>query len=178
VVRRRMTIKRLDPWSMLKFGAVASVVTFAIAMLVAGVIWFIIDRLQLVDQICGIAIDVGFTSCGVESGNVFRALALLGGMGVIVLTAVLVFSAFLYNLIADLTGGLTIGVLEETAPPVRSAAASQQTPTTSGMTRQPPARTPSPGPVRPSQDTREQPVRPPATTGRQPSQGEDLFHES
>jgi hypothetical protein len=122
VVRRRMTIKRLDPWSVLKFGAVANIVLFAILMLVAGVIWYIIDQLQLVDQACDIATDVGFTSCGVNAGNLFRALALLGGMGVIVGTAVLVFWSFLYNLISDLTGGIAIHVLEEGAP-ARSAGA-------------------------------------------------------
>lgn len=113
MARRRMTVKRLDPWSVLKFGAVANVVVFAILMLVAGIIWFIVDRLQLVDQVCGIATDVGFTSCGINAPNLFRALSLLGAMGVVVFTAVLVFAAFLYNLISDLTGGLTIGVVEE-----------------------------------------------------------------
>ncbi len=113
MVRRRLTIKRLDPWSVLKFGAVANVVLFVIFMLVAAVVWFIIDRLQIVDQVCEIALDVGFTSCGVNAGNLFQALALLGGMWVIVQTAVLVFFAFLHNLIADLTGGLVIGIIED-----------------------------------------------------------------
>ncbi len=113
MARRRMTIKRLDPWSVLKFGAFASVVLYAVFLLVAGGVWFIIDRLQLVDQACDIALDVGFTSCGVNAGNLFQVLALLGGMWVIVQTAILVFLAFLYNLIADLTGGLVIGVVDD-----------------------------------------------------------------
>jgi len=113
VARRRMTIKRLDPWSVLKFGAFASLVLYAVFLLVAGVVWFIIDRLQLVDQACDIALDVGFTSCGVNAGNLFQVLALLGGMWVIVQTAILVFLAFLYNLIADLTGGIVIGVVDD-----------------------------------------------------------------
>ena len=126
VARRRMTIKRLDPWSVLKFGAFASVVLYAIFLLVAGVVWFIIDRLQLVDQACDIALDVGFTSCGVNAGNLFQVLALLGGMWVIIQTAVLVFLAFLHNLIADLTGGLVIGVVDDASegtPSPRTAGA-------------------------------------------------------
>jgi len=115
VARRRMTIKRLDPWSVLKFGAFASVVLYAVFLLVAGVVWFIIDRLQLVDQACEIALDIGFTSCGVNAGNLFQVLALLGAMWVIVQTAILVFLAFLHNLIADLTGGLVIGVIDDGA---------------------------------------------------------------
>jgi len=117
-----MTIKRLDPWSVLKFGAFASVVLYAVFLLVAGVVWFIVDRLQLVDQACDIALDVGFTSCGVNAGNLFQVLALLGGMSVIVQTAILVFLAFLHNLIADLTGGLVIGVIDDGAADATSAA--------------------------------------------------------
>jgi hypothetical protein len=125
VPRRRMTVKRLDPWSVLKFGAFANVVLYAVFLLVAGVVWFIIDRLQLVDQACEIALDIGFTSCGVNAGNLFQVLALLGGMWVIVQTAILVFLAFLHNLIADLTGGLVIGVIDDGAsdasPAMRNA---------------------------------------------------------
>jgi hypothetical protein len=132
VVRRRLTVRRLDPWSVLKFGAVANLALLAIGLLVAGVVWFVIDRLALVDQACSIALDVGFTECGINAGNLFRALILLGLLWVVVQTAVLVFLAFLYNLIADLTGGLTIGVIDDTpgaaargeAPPRRVTTAS------------------------------------------------------
>jgi hypothetical protein len=114
VVRRRLTVRRLDPWSVLKFGAVANLALLAIGLLVAGVVWFVIDRLELVDQACAIALDVGFTQCGINAGNLFRALILLGLLWVVVQTAVLVFLAFLHNLIADLTGGLAIGVIDDT----------------------------------------------------------------
>jgi hypothetical protein len=172
VIRRRMTVKRLDPWSVLKFGAVANVVLFAILMLVAGVIWFIVDRLQLVDQVCGIATDVGFTSCGINAGNLFSALGLLGGMGVIVQTAILVFFAFLYNLIADLTGGLTIGVVEDT-PPARASTTSSRTITSAST------------PPRPSNDGvgSTQAQRPPTPqrsrepAGQRRPDGDELFTE-
>jgi hypothetical protein len=114
VVRRRLIVRRLDPWSVLKFGAVANLALLAIGLLVAGVVWFVIDRLALVDQACSIALDVGFTQCGINAGNLFRALILLGLLWMVVQTAVLVFLAFLHNLIADLTGGLAIGVIDDT----------------------------------------------------------------
>jgi hypothetical protein len=114
VVRRRLTLKRVDPWSVLKFGFVANLVLLAVFLLVAGVVWFIIERLALVEQACAIATDVGFTQCGVNFGNLFRALILLGLLWVVVQTAVLVFLSFLYNLIADLTGGLTVTMYDST----------------------------------------------------------------
>lgn len=114
MVRRRLTLKRIDPWSVLKFGAILNVAFLAIGLLIAGVIWFVIDRLNLVDQVCGIAADVGFTNCGLEPGPAFRVLVLLGLLWVVVQTAVLVFLAFLHNLIADLTGGLAFTMIDDT----------------------------------------------------------------
>jgi hypothetical protein len=122
VARRRLTVRRIDPWSVLKFGAVANVALLIIGLLVVGVVFFIIDRLGLVDQVCSIVLDVGFEACGVNAGNLFRAIALLGLLGVVIQTAVLVFLSFLHNLIADLTGGLTLSVLDDTPAPGARAA--------------------------------------------------------
>ena len=113
MVRRRLTIKRIDPWSVLKFGLVANVALLAVFVLAMGVVWFIVDRLELVEQICGIAADVGFSTCGINGGNLFRAMVLLGSLWTVIQTAVLVFLAFLHNLIADLTGGLVVGVVDD-----------------------------------------------------------------
>lgn len=141
MARRRLTIKRLDPWSVLKFGAVVNVAVLAIVLLVVGVIFFFVDRLGLIDQACDIARDVGFTACGLNIGNLFRAVALLGLLATIVQTAVLVFLAFLHNLIADLTGGLTISVIDDGPTQVRPAPATAATTTggtsTSGSGRPP-----------------------------------------
>ncbi len=127
MVRRRLTLKRLDPWSVLKFGFVANVVLLVMFLLVAVVVWFIVDRLAIVDQICEIALDVGFTQCGVNFGNLFRALLLLGLLWVVVQTAVLVFFSFLHNLLADLTGGLTVTVTDTTPGAARESAQSSRT---------------------------------------------------
>ncbi len=122
MARRTLTIKRIDPWSVLKFGSLANVAFMAIFLLAMGVVWFMVDRLGIVDQICGIATDVGFTQCGINAGNMFRALIMLGMLWVVVQTAVLVFMAFLHNLIADLTGGLVVGVVDEGGVAVAGAA--------------------------------------------------------
>jgi hypothetical protein len=130
VARRRLNVRRIDPWSVLKFGAVANIVLLLIGLLVVGVVFYIIERIGLVDQVCEMVIEVGFQECGVNAGNLFRAIALLGLLGVVILTAVLVFLAFLHNLIADLTGGLSFTVLDDTPTeprPVTVAATSTAT---------------------------------------------------
>ncbi len=183
MVRRRLTIKRIDPWSVLKFGAVLNLAMLAIGLLVAYAMWFVIERLNLIDQVCGIATDVGFTQCGVNAGNLFRSLVLLGLLWVVVQTAVLVFLSFLHNLIADLTGGLAVSVIDDTP----GAAARGETPRPAVTAATPPrtataeARDAAP---RPRQGPEAQPgERPDATREHRPvpsgrvdsSSGDDLF---
>lgn len=142
MARRRLTVKRIDPWSVLKFGAVVNLAIFAILMLVVGVVLFIVDRLGLIAQVCEIARDVGFTACGLNLGNLFRAVALLGLLAMIIQTAVLVFASFLHNLIADLTGGLTVSVIDDSPVVGRPEAAgsgdtTSRGPSTAGTGRPP-----------------------------------------
>ena len=130
MVRRRLTLKRIDPWSVLKFGFVANLSLLAIGMLGFAVVWFFIERLRLIDKVCEIAIEMGFTACGINGGNLFRALFLLGLLGVVIQTGLMVFLAFLFNLIADLVGGLTFSFIDETP----GAAARGDVPASSGRT--------------------------------------------
>jgi hypothetical protein len=187
VARRRMAIKRLDPWSVLKFGAVANLVLLAIFLLVMGVVWFIVDRLELVEQACEIALEVGFSSCAVEASGLFQALLLLGLLWAVIQTAVLVFLAFLHNLIADLTGGLVLGVVDDT--PVRTdtgnarvAQAAASGPVSGPISRPPtPARPDHPSTTQPQQGlpVPEDPAVP-RSVGEGPAHGGDgdeLFAE-
>lgn len=154
MVRRRLTLKRIDPWSVLKFGFVLNVVLLVMFLLVAMAVWFIIDRLAIVDQLCDIALDVGFTQCGVNFGNLFRALVLLGLLWVVVQTAVLVFLSFLHNLLADLTGGLAVTV-NDTTPGAAARGETTRQPSAMGSTaraetsRTPPSSSPGRPPVPP-----------------------------
>ncbi len=113
MARRRLTLKRIDPWSVLKFGFVANLAFLAISLLGLAIVWFFVQRLGLIDKVCTMAQDLAFENCGVDGGNLFRATFLLGLLGTVVQTGVWVFLAFLYNLIADLVGGLSFTYLDE-----------------------------------------------------------------
>lgn len=113
--KRKLTLKRLDPWSVLKFGLVANTVGLAILLVASRIVWYFITRLDLIGQVCETAgkVAVDLESCGIDGGALFKQVLLVGVMGVVVATGVQVFVAFLYNLIADLTGGLTFTFFDD-----------------------------------------------------------------
>ena len=127
MVRRRMTLKRIDPWSVLKVGFVANLALLAIGLLGGAVMWFFVRRLELIEKVCGMALEVGFSSCSVDGGNLFRAVLLLGLLWVVVQTGLLVFWAFLANLISDLTGGLRFTFTDDTPTGTTRSASGRST---------------------------------------------------
>lgn len=163
MARRRMTIKHLDPFSVLRFGAIANAALFGVGLVLAAVVWLLINRLGLIDRSCDIASDVGFADCGLSAGTYFLTVILLGLLWVVVQTAVLVFLAFLHNLIADLTGGVIIGIVVDGGPegaarrPAPPAAAPAPRPVAGGVP--PPRRAPDPSPTQPF-DPRDPGMRP------------------
>jgi hypothetical protein len=122
VARRRMVIRRIDPFSVLKFGAVANLAVAAIGFVALTVVLRAVLGSGLVEQVCDVASDVGFLECGVDEGGLTRLLAVLAVVWAVVQTALLVLLAFLHNLIADLTGGIAVTMEVETPPGVRPSA--------------------------------------------------------
>lgn len=113
MIRRRMTVKRVDPWSVLKLGLAINIAGAAILVVTGVVVWSVVRRLQLVERICEPATNLlGLESCTVDGVELMRTGLLLAGLLVVVATGVMVFSAFLYNLIADLTGGIEVSMLD------------------------------------------------------------------
>jgi hypothetical protein len=115
VIRRKLTLKRIDPWSVLKFGFVINLALLGVVMLGLFIVWLVINQLDLIDKACDSVgrLLLDLDDCGVNGGNLFRTLFLLGLLSVVAQTGIMVFGAFLYNLIADLTGGLGFTFLDE-----------------------------------------------------------------
>jgi hypothetical protein len=115
VIRRKLTLKRIDPWTVLKFGFVVNIALLIVSLLVFWVVWSAVERLGLVEQFCGSVgtIVLDLRECSLNFGNIFRTYLFLGMLGVIISTGVMVLASFLYNLIADLTGGLTFTFLDD-----------------------------------------------------------------
>lgn len=112
VVRRQATVRRIDPWSVLKLSLIFYFFLLLVGMLGLAVLWGLIGRLGVIDQALAFLETLNF-EVELNVGNIARALFLTGVLQVILLSGVNVFLAFLYNLVADLLGGLKVTLAEE-----------------------------------------------------------------
>ncbi len=115
MTRRKLTLRRIDPWSVLKFGFALNLALMFVALLGAWLLWLVIGRLDVIATACDSigTVFLNIEDCGVNGGALFRTLFLVGLLGVVVQTGIMVLMAFLYNLIADLTGGLQFTFIDE-----------------------------------------------------------------
>jgi len=146
-----MVLRRIDPFSVLKFGAVANLAVAAIGFVALLVVLRAVLGSGIVEEVCAIASDVGFLECGVDQAGLTRTLAVLAVVWAVVQTALLVLLAFLHNLIADLTGGIAV-VLDVETPGGTSRGEAGAGPA-GGAAAVPPPVVARPGPAGPNDQT-------------------------
>jgi hypothetical protein len=112
VVRRQAVVRRIDPWSVLKLSLIFYFFLLLVGMLGLVVLWGLVVRLGVIEQALAFLETLNF-EVELNIGNIARAVFLLGVLQVILLSGVNVFLAFLYNLVADLLGGLKVTLAEE-----------------------------------------------------------------
>lgn len=112
VVRRRATVRRVDPWSVLKLSVIFYFCLLLVVMLGLTVFWSVILRIGIIETVTNFLNDLQFTLV-IDGSNIARSLFLLGLLNVVFWTGINVFMAFLYNLVADLLGGLRVELASE-----------------------------------------------------------------
>ena len=122
--RVRVTIRRVSPWSVLKVSLVVYFCLLLVALVGMAILFAVLDSAGVIDSIeefltviwggsepstgpgqPGASFQVGF-------GFVMRILFLVGVVSTALWSAFTVFLAFLYNLIADLLGGVEVTLVE------------------------------------------------------------------
>jgi hypothetical protein len=107
-------VRHVDAWSVCRVAFVFFVSMYAI-LLVAGVLlWTVATSTGTIDNIESFIRSLFvLDSFTFDSATLLRASAVLGALFVVAGTAIAVTFAVLFNLIADLVGGIRVTVLEE-----------------------------------------------------------------
>ena len=117
--RAKLVLRRLDPWSVLKFSVVFYFCLMLISLLVFAVIWFVLVNMGVFTSLTDFAgnfnLEVAF-----PAGTVFRWYTFIGLLGVVVWSILTVLLTLLFNLVNDVTGGIEVVLAErEQRPAVR-----------------------------------------------------------
>jgi hypothetical protein len=117
--RASLQIKRFDPWSVLKLSLVLGVAMFFIWLVAVGVIYTVLDGMGVWDKLNGtVSSLIGGEGTNVSNtplisaGRVFGIAAILGAINIVLISALATVSAFIYNVSADLAGGLEVTLSE------------------------------------------------------------------
>jgi hypothetical protein len=109
--RARLILRRLDPWSVLKFSVVFYFCLMLISLLIFAVVWFVLVNMGVFEEVTRFAgnfnLEVAF-----PAGAVFRWYVFAGLLGVVVWSVVTVLLTLLFNLVNDVTGGIEVVLAE------------------------------------------------------------------
>ena len=119
VRRARLVVSKVDTWSVLKLAFLLSVALGIITVVAAVVLWIVLDRTGLFDGInellgmlggAGGALNIkDFLSLG----QIAIFATIVSVVNVILLTALSVLAALLYNIAAALVGGIGLTLTDD-----------------------------------------------------------------
>jgi Transmembrane domain of unknown function (DUF3566) len=109
--RARLVLRRLDPWSVLKFSVLFYLCLMLISLLVFAMIWFVLVNMGVFEEVTRFAGNFNL-ELTFPAGTVFRWYILIGLFGVVVWSVVTMLLTLLFNLVNDVTGGIEVVLAE------------------------------------------------------------------
>jgi Transmembrane domain of unknown function (DUF3566) len=117
--RARLHLKRIDPWSVMKFSFAVSLVLFVVAIVATSVLYLALDAMSVFDSVNRAFAEVtgqsGAEAAGfkITAKGVIGTSVLLGAVNMVLFTALATLGAFVYNVCADLVGGVELTLSEK-----------------------------------------------------------------
>ncbi|GAA3080473.1 membrane protein [Streptosporangium carneum] len=117
--KAHLVLRRVEPWSAMKFSFVVSLVCFVVLFVAVAVLYMVLNGLGVFDNIIQ-TVNQFTVSDGKPSANGFdiaswfepvRILgytALIGAVNVVLITALSTLGAVIYNIASDLVGGVEV----------------------------------------------------------------------
>ncbi len=120
VRRARLLVSKVDPWSVLKMAFLLSVALGIVTVVAAIVLWTVLDLTGIFDQVDSLlgtlagSEGAGFELKKIASlGQVASFATIIAVINVVLLTALSMLSAVLYNIAATLVGGIGVTLTDD-----------------------------------------------------------------
>lgn len=113
VRRVSRVIREIDPWSTFRVGIVFHGVLYLMTLIALVLLWSVASATGTIDNIERFLESFGWESFQFNGVQLFFNTMFLGLFVVVLLTAIWVLCATVFNLITDLVGGIRVSVLEE-----------------------------------------------------------------
>ncbi|SDD57914.1 DUF3566 domain-containing protein [Glycomyces harbinensis] len=121
--RARLRLKRVDPWSVMKFAFAVSIVLFIVMVVATTVLYIALDAMGVFDTVNDMlqmlmgtnsdsAAAAATADFRITAKGVIGAAALLGVVNMVLFTALATLGSFIYNVCADLVGGVEVTLAE------------------------------------------------------------------
>jgi len=115
-----LTIARIEPWSVMKFSFAVSVIAFIILFVVVAILYGLLSAIGVFTSIQHLVSNVTSSSgqSGVNATKWFSAsrilgyTVLLGGLNIVLITAISTIGSVIYNLTSRLIGGVEVTLKE------------------------------------------------------------------
>jgi len=113
--RAKLQVRRVDPWSVLKFSLVLSVVLCVVLVVAVAVLYLLLSGMGVFESINKTVSS--FREAGSDqplftASGVIGVALIVGLADVVLFTAMATLGAFAYNLCADLVGGIEVTLSE------------------------------------------------------------------
>jgi hypothetical protein len=112
--RARLQVRHINPWTVLKFSCVLSIALFFVWLIVIGVLFGVLDAAGVIGKINDTVTTINGpgSSDPVTAGVVFGGAAIIGVVNIVLFIALSTIGSVIYNLCADLVGGVELTLTE------------------------------------------------------------------
>ena len=112
--RARLQLRHISPLTVLKFSCVLAIALFFVWLIIVGVLYGVLDAAGVIEKINDAVVQLNGSGSKppITAGIVFGGAAIVGVVNIVLFMALSTVGSVIYNLCADLVGGIEITLSE------------------------------------------------------------------
>jgi hypothetical protein len=112
--RARLQLRHISPLTVLKFSCVLAIALFFVWLIIVGVLYGVLDAAGVIQKVNDTVVQLNGSGSKppVTAGIVFGGAAIVGVVNIVLFVALTTIGSVIYNLCADLVGGIEITLAE------------------------------------------------------------------